>query len=96
MSLLVNMAQNDTQGKKVYKQIAAAAAQFLDYRLNMAGVMLRDANVVSSVQRREPFVLACPKTPATKTLMAVAAKISRVPMASHENGFFRKVVNWFF
>ncbi|HAL44496.1 MAG: hypothetical protein A2Y12_05845 [Planctomycetes bacterium GWF2_42_9] len=95
-SLLVNMVQNDTQGKKVYKQIAAAAAQFLDVRLNMAGLMPRDANVVTCVQKREPFVLACPKTAATKALMAVAAKISRVPMTAGENGFFRKVVNWFF
>ena len=95
-SLLVNMAQNDTQGKKVYKQIASAAAQFLDVRLNMAGVVLRDANVALSVQKREPFVLACPKAAATKSLMSVAAKISRVPMAAGENGFFRKVVNWFF
>ncbi len=96
MNLLVNMAQNDVQGKKVYRQIATAAAQFLDCRLNMAGVILRDANVISSVQKREPFVLACPKTAATKSLMAIAAKISRVPMTSHEHGFFKKVVNWFF
>lgn len=96
MSLLVNMAQDDMQGKKVYKQIAAAAAQFLDYRLNMAGVMLRDANVAASVQKREPFVLACPKTSAAKSLMSVAAKISRVPISHSENGFFKKVVNWFF
>lgn len=96
MSLLMNMVQSDSQGKKVYKQIASAAAQFLNVRLNLAGVMYRDMNVVSSVQKREPFVLACPKTSATKSLMSVAAKISRVPMSSSENGFFRKVVNWFF
>ncbi|MEN6385249.1 MAG: hypothetical protein ABFD79_08610, partial [Phycisphaerales bacterium] len=87
---------NDTQGKKVYKQIASAAAQFLDLRLNMAGVITRDVNVVSSVQKREPFVLACPKTAATKSLMSVAARISRVPMTSSDTGFFKKVVNWFF
>lgn len=95
-SLLVNMVQNDTQGKKVYKQIASAALQFLNVKLNMAGVILRDANVTSSIQKREPFVLACPKTGATKSLMSVAAKISRVPMTSADDGFFKKVVNWFF
>jgi len=95
-SLLVNMAQNDMQGKKVYKQIASAASQFLDVRLNMAGVMLRDANVISSVQKREPVVLAYPKCNAAKCLMSVAAKITRVPMTSGDEGFFRKVVNWFF
>jgi len=96
ISLLVNMAQSDTQGKKVYKQIAKAADQFLDVRLNMAGVLPRDANVILSVQKREPFVFAYPKTAAAKSLMSVAARISRVPMASSDDGFFRKVVNWFF
>lgn len=95
-SLLVNMAQNDIQGKKVYKQIASAASQFLGVKLNMAGVIVRDANLISAVQKREPVVLAYPKTAATKSLMAVAAKISRVPMSSNDESFFKKVVNWFF
>jgi len=96
-SLLVNMAQDVNQGKNIYRQIASAAAQFLNVKLNMAGVMLRDEHVVSSVRKREPVVLAYPKSAATKSLMAVAARLSRVPLScSTEEGFFRKVVNWFF
>jgi flagellar biosynthesis protein FlhG len=96
-SLLVNMAQDINQGKKIYRQIAAAAAQFLDVTLNMAGVMLRDDYVVTSVRKREPVVLAYPKSPTAKSLMGVAARISRVPLsASADEGFFKKVVNWFF
>ncbi len=96
-SLLVNMAHDVNQGKKIYRQIASAAAQFLDVRLNIAGVMLQDENVRLSVQKREPVVLACPKSPTTKVLMSVAARISRVPLScAADEGFFRKVVNWFF
>jgi flagellar biosynthesis protein FlhG len=96
-SLLVNMAQDINQGKKIYRQIASAAAQFLDVTLNMAGVMLRDDYVVTSVRKREPVVLAYPKSPTAKSLMGVAARISRVPLsASADEGFFKKVVNWFF
>ncbi|MFA5291778.1 MAG: MinD/ParA family protein [Phycisphaerae bacterium] len=96
-SLLVNMAHDVNQGKNIYRQIASAAAQFLNVKLNMAGVMLKDEHVVSAVRKREPVVLAYPKSAATKSLMAVAARLSRVPLScSTEEGFFRKVVNWFF
>jgi flagellar biosynthesis protein FlhG len=96
-SLLVNMADDSGQGKKIYHQISSAADQFLNVKLNMAGVMLRDESVVSAVRRREPVVLAYPRSAAARSLMAVAARLSRVPLANaDENGFFRKVVNWFF
>ena len=96
MSLLVNMAHNVGQGKKIYGQIASAAAQFLNVKLNMAGVMLRDEHVMSSVQKREPVVLAYPRSSTAKSLMAVAARLSRVPLSSaSQEGFFKKVVNWF-
>ncbi len=96
-SLLVNMVHDDAQGRKVYRQIASAAAQFLNVKLNMAGVMLRDEHLISSVQKREPVVLAYPKSSTAKSLMAVAARLGRVPLSSStDEGFFRKVVNWFF
>lgn len=96
-SLLVNMAHDVNQGKKIYRQIASAAAQFLNVKLNMAGVMVKDDHVSLSVQKRAPVVLAYPKSSSTKVLMGVAARISRVPLScSSDEGFFRKVVNWFF
>ncbi|MCD4830881.1 MAG: MinD/ParA family protein [Anaerohalosphaeraceae bacterium] len=94
-SLLVNMADSADEGRKVYRQIAAAAEQFLNVHLNNAGILTRDSHVGAAVRKREPLVLAYPKCSATQSLLTVAARLSKTPVARDE-GFFRKVVNWFF
>jgi len=97
LSLLVNMAGNVTEGKKVYRQIALAATQFLNVRLNYAGVLVRDEHVNLAVKKRQPVVLEYPKCAASQSLMTVAARLSKVPVSSvAEQNFFKKVVNWFF
>ena len=97
LSLLVNMAGNVTEGKKVYRQIALAAAQFLNVRLNYAGVLVRDEHVNLAVKKRQPVVLEYPKCAASQSLMTVAARLSKVPVNNiAEQSFFKKVVNWFF
>lgn len=97
LSLLVNMAQNISEGKKVYRQISTAAAQFLDTRLNHAGVLVRDDHVALAVRKRQPVVLEYPRCATTQTLMTVAARLSRVPVNNFAGqSFFKKVVNWFF
>ncbi len=96
-SLLVNMAESSTEGKKVYRQISLAAAQFLDVNLHHAGVLLRDEHLSLAVKKRQPVVLEYPKCSVTEALMTVAARLSKVPVNnSAGQSFFRKVVNWFF
>ncbi|MGA2914500.1 MAG: MinD/ParA family protein [Sedimentisphaerales bacterium] len=97
LSLLVNMAENVTEGKKVYRQISLAAAQFLDVKLHHAGVLVRDEHMNLAVKKRQPVVLEYPKCNATEALMTVAARLSKVPVNNTAGqSFFRKVVNWFF
>jgi MinD-like ATPase involved in chromosome partitioning or flagellar assembly len=91
------MASSVTEGKKVYRQIASAAAQFLDVRLHHAGVLVRDEHVCLAVKKRQPVVLEYPKCTTTQALMTVAARLSKVPVNSTAGqSFFKKVVNWFF
>jgi flagellar biosynthesis protein FlhG len=97
LSLIVNMAENTVEGKRVYKQIALAASQFLNVRLNYAGVLVRDEHVNLAVKKRQPVVLQYPKCAASQSLMTIAARLSKVPVNNAaEQNFFRKVVNWFF
>ena len=97
LSLLVNMAGNVAEGKKVYRQIALAATQFLNVRLNYAGVLVRDEHVNLAVKKRQPVVLEYPKCVASQSIMTVAARLSKVPVNNiAEQSFFKKVVNWFF
>jgi flagellar biosynthesis protein FlhG len=96
-SLLVNMAESITEGKKVYRQIALAASQFLDVRLHHAGILVRDEHISLAVRKRRLVVLEYPRCTAAQALMAIAAKLGKVPVNSAAGqSFFKKVVNWFF
>lgn len=97
ISLIVNMAETIEEGKKTYLQIANVVRQFLNTHVYNAGVLLRDERVISAVRLRKPVVLTYPKAKITSSLVALAAKLSSNSITQPNNeGFFRKVVDWFF
>lgn len=97
ISLIVNMAETAAEGKKTYQQIANVARRFLNAHVYEAGVLLRNERLTSAVRLRKPVVLAYPKAQITSSLVALAAKLSNGSAAPHnDEGFFKKVANWFF
>jgi len=95
-SLMVNMASSRTEARVTQQRIANVARQFLDTTVYDAGYMLTDAKVSEAVHRREPFVLAFPRCAASRSLAALAAKLSAGgALAGHREGFFRRVAKWF-
>jgi flagellar biosynthesis protein FlhG len=97
ISLLVNMADSIAEGKKTYRQITEVAARFLNTPVYDAGILCRDELVSSAVRRREPVVLAYPRSAIAEHFAAISARISNISRPTMENdGFFRKVVNWLF
>ena len=93
------MASTYTEGKKTYQQIANVAKRFLSTHIYDAGVLLRDEQLLSAVALRKPVVLAYPKARISSSLAALAAKLSNgsaVRSNNNEDGFFKKVVDWFF
>ena len=97
ISVVVNMAQSVSEGRMVYRQIADVASRFLDVPVYDAGVLCRDDLLVSAVRKRMPVVLAYPKSPFASALKEISVRLTRGTHQSHRaNGFFRKVVNWFF
>ncbi|MCP4259847.1 MAG: MinD/ParA family protein [Planctomycetes bacterium] len=97
ISLIVNMAPSIAEGKKTYQKIANVAGRFLNAHVYNAGVLLKDERLNWAVRYRKPVVLAHPKSQITSSLAALAAKLS-YSESSHVDGegFFKKVVNWFF
>lgn len=96
ISLIVNMAKNITEGKKTYQQIANVARRFLNAHIYDAGVLCVDEQLSSAVRARKPVVLAYPKAQITSSLVTLAAKISNYSAAQQtDDGFFKKVVDWF-
>lgn len=97
ISLLVNMAPSLIEGKKVYRQIADVASRFLNVGVYEAGVLCKDENLVQAVRRREPVVLASPKAAVSIALAAISNRLTKgTNLRTSDEGFFRKVVNWFF
>ena len=97
ISLIVNMAQSIAEGKKTYQKIANVAGRFLNTHVYNAGILLKDERLSSSVRLRKPVVLAHPKSQITSSLAALAAKLSNSESSEFDDeGFFKKVVNWFF
>lgn len=96
ISLIVNMAETLKEGQKTYQRLTNVARQFLNAHVYNAGVLLRDQRLTLAVRLRKPVVLAYPGAQISLSLTALAAKLSNglVP-APNEDGFFKKVVDWF-
>jgi len=97
-SLLINMAESRAQAKNVYQRIARVAKKFLSVVVYDAGYVLRDERLGEAVQQRKPVVLAYPRSQVSYCFLALARKLNHMADTEviGEDGFFRKVANWFF
>ncbi len=96
ISLLVNMADSIAEGKKTYRQITEVAARFLNTPVFDGGILCKNEMVGSAVRRREPVVLAYPRSAISEHLSAISARMCNACRPAENDGFFRKVVNWLF
>jgi len=97
VSLIVNMAETIAEGKKTYQKIANVARRFLNSQVYDAGVLAKDKRLTYAVRLRKPVVLAYPKSQIASSLAALAVKLSNGLAARRDDeGFFKKVVDWFF
>lgn len=97
VSLLVNMAASHEEGRKIYRQIAQVADRFLGIPVYEAGTVCRDEALPAAVRKRQPAVLAYPRSPFAAGMRAIAGRLTNeTASANPTDGFFRKVVNWFF
>jgi len=96
ISLLVNFACDRQEARLTYQRISNVARQFLGAKVLDAGYVLTDSKVGEAVRRREPFVLAYPRCPASRCLVALATKLCEGgTLVARKEGFFRRVANWF-
>lgn len=97
ISLLVNMANSPAEGKRIYRQMADVAGRFLNVPVYEAGVLCRDESLPQAVRKREPVTLAFPKSDISSAFSAISRRLTKGSThRAGQEGFFRKVVNWFF
>jgi len=95
VGLLVNFVSGRQEARSTYQRISSVAKQFLGATVLDAGYVVIDPKLREAVRRREPFVLAQPRCPASRCLAAVATKLAGTgTMMEGKEGFFRRVVNW--
>lgn len=96
MSLLVNLADSRQEARATFQRIADVARRFLDTRVYDGGYVSTDMRVREAVKRREPFVLAYPKSQASKCVAALVNRLSAggiIPQ--NKTGFFKRVARLF-
>ena len=96
IGLLVNLAADRHEARSTFQRISTVARQFLGARVFDGGYVLTDPKVGEAVRRREPFVLAYPRCPASRCVAALAAKLrSGAALVGERGSFFKRVANWF-
>jgi flagellar biosynthesis protein FlhG len=95
VSLVVNQAHSVQEAKAIYSRLADVAGRFLSQVVYDAGFILTDPKVPLAVRRRQPFVMAFPRCPASRSVSALAAKLrpQGLPIPQRK-GLWGKLVGW--
>jgi flagellar biosynthesis protein FlhG len=95
ISLMVNLADSPSQGKRIYQQIGRVARQFLGASIHYAGSLPHDTHMVAAARSRRPVLTAYPKSPVAVAITAMAAGLAIGDAVKTETRpFLRKVVSW--
>ncbi len=94
VNLLVNMARDRDEARRVHERVAAVCRRFLGVSLADAGYVLSDPRVPAAVRRRIPFVLDAPDAPASLCIRQLAHKLDRHAVEPRGGGFLKRVATW--
>ena len=92
--ILVNMVRDSAEGRKVFHRLDAVCRRFLDLNVRYAGHVLWDPNVSIAVRRRQPFMLANPRSPASACIDQLAQRMNRHAAAPRRTGWFGRATTW--
>jgi flagellar biosynthesis protein FlhG len=96
VKLIVNRVKSEQEGRKVAGKIKTVARQFLSIYVEDLGVIYDDASVGEAVKKRQPFILAYPRSKASGCVNELAARLVREPLkgSGEIKGFFKRVVEF--
>jgi flagellar biosynthesis protein FlhG len=94
VNLLVNMARDREEARRVFDRLNAVCRRFLGLSLHNAGFVPLDPRVGNAVRRRTPFVISDRDCPAAMSITQLAHKLDRHASEPRHRGFFRRVASW--
>jgi flagellar biosynthesis protein FlhG len=75
IELVPNRVRGIRQAEEVYHRLAGCIGRFLEYRIPMAGYLVKDAAVERAAERRAPFLLAEPHTRISRCVRLMADRL---------------------
>jgi flagellar biosynthesis protein FlhG len=94
VGLLVNMAKDRAEARRVFERMNAVCRRFLGLSLTSAGYVVNDPHVGLAVRRRRLFALEYPECPAGLCMTQLAHRLDRHAAEPRESGFFQRVASW--
>lgn len=95
--LIVNMAQNENEAKRIYERISLLAEEYLSVRIEYIGCIPYDDAVKNSVRERVPYVQKYPFSSASHGMREIARQIITQTSVGKLKGtmqfFWRRMVN---
>lgn len=80
IQVAVNMADSKTQAEKTFKTVHRACEQFLNFKLKMAGYIVRDKHVPMAIRAQAPLLTRYPQSEAAALVQQIAQTLhSRMP-----------------
>ncbi|MCP5431947.1 MAG: P-loop NTPase [Alphaproteobacteria bacterium] len=74
MGVVVNMATDASQGRRIHKALAQATQRFLGFEPPLLGVLRRDAHVGRAIRAQAPLLARFPQSPAASDVAALATR----------------------
>ncbi len=97
VGLVVNMGRTEAQALDIGNRIAQVSRQFLNFHVFVLGALPTDPCVSRAVMQRQPWAALYPKSPATRAIKQMAARVlngeSRPP--ANGDGFMERLSAFF-
>ncbi|MBN2280457.1 MAG: AAA family ATPase [Candidatus Marinimicrobia bacterium] len=80
IALVVNMVQDITEGKSLYKKMDLMVNRFLGGNIFYAGSLLEDAKIKDSIRTQVPLAIKYPNSDATQIMKNITRNILNIPV----------------
>jgi len=84
--VLANMAQDEHEGRNLYRKLAKVCGRFLDVTLHFLGTVPYDPLLRRAVQRQQAVVEVFPGSPSAKAFKRIAQAVEAWPMPAGTRG----------
>ena len=97
LGLVVNMVENNTEGKEVIERMKGVIKEYLDIKLELTSNIPYDKKVVKSVKKQQSIFELYPSSSVVKSYKNTAARLIDKEETSSQNmkSFFSKIVGMF-